>query len=296
MEERDWLILLSLFEQKSITKTAEVLFISQPTLTSRLQQIEQRFGAQIVIRGKKGVCFTPEGKYLVECAKDMVQRMHAIEGTIQTIRNEARGSINIGASILFIRHKLPRLLQQFIQLYPNAEFRLSTQLSGKIVELMHDNDLDVGFVRGDYDWNDKKELLFEEKMFIVSKQKFAIQDLPRLLRVEHMSNKAARDLHDKWWKENFSQRPVVGMEVDKVDSCKEIVLNGLGYAFLPEGVLVDADEIYKIPMLDKEGKGLVRRTWMIYREDNMKIGLVKTFVDFVNIWKCEIVSEKNNAR
>jgi Transcriptional regulator len=287
VEERDWLILLSLYEQKSITKAAEVLFISQPRLTSRLQQIENRFGAQIVIRGKKGVSFTPEGKYLVECAKEMIQRMHAIEGTIHTIRREVKGSITLGASVLFIRHQLPGLLKQFIQLHPDVEFKVSTQLSGKIVELINANELDVGFIRGEYNWSDKMDLLFSEKMFIVSREKFELHNLPKMFRVEHTSNKASRDLYNKWWKENFSQGPVVGMEVDKVDSCIEIVFNGLGYAFLPESVLTDTGEIYKIPMIDKKGQQLMRRTWMIYREDNLKIALVKTFVDFVNTWKSQ---------
>lgn len=289
IEERDWVILTNLFEHKSITKAAEALFISQPTLTSRLQLIEQRFGAQIVVRGKKGVCFTPEGRYLVECAKEMVQRIHVIEGTIQTIRNEVKGYINIGASVIFIRQHLPGLLKQFIQMYPNVEFKVSTQLSGKVVELMHSNELDVGFIRGEYDWSDKMDLLFEEKMFIVSKQKFEIKDLPQMLRVEHTSNKTSRDSYNQWWKENFSQKPVIGMEVDKVDSCREIVLKGLGYAFLPEGVLSATDDIYKIPMVDKNGQQLVRRTWMIYHKDSLNIALIKTFVDFVKIWKCGIV-------
>lgn len=191
------------------------------------------------------------------------------------------------------KHQLPELLRQFIQLYPNVEFNVSTLLSGKIVELMNDNDLDVGFIRGEHDWSDKKDLLFEEKMFIASKQKFMFEDLPNMFRVEYTSDKASRDEYNKWWKENFSQEPVIGMEVDKVDSCKEMVLKGLGYAFLPDGILADGDDIYKIPMIDKEGQRLVRRTWMIYHEDNLKIALVKTFVDFVNTWKYGIVPEKD---
>ena len=61
MDEKDWLILKTLYEQSSITKTAATLFISQPALSNRLQQIEDRFGTQIVVRTKKGVQFTPEG-------------------------------------------------------------------------------------------------------------------------------------------------------------------------------------------------------------------------------------------
>ncbi len=282
MEERDWVILLKLYEEKSITKAAEVLFISQPTLTSRLQQIEERFGTQIVIRGKKGVYFTPEGRYLMECSQEMLRKMNIIEGTIHSIRNEVKGSLRLGASNFFTRHKLPELLKLFRNLYPNVEFKVTTSLSGKIVDLVSNHEIDVGFIRGDYNWSDKKDLLFEENMYIVHEQEIGIEHLPEIPRIDYISNKVVRDVLNNWWKENFTKSPFVGMEVDTIDSCKEMVSKGLGYAFLPDAVLDDSDKIHKTKMIDKAGEPLVRRTWMFYHEDYLKIKLVKTFVDFVN--------------
>lgn len=283
MGERDWVILIKLYEEKSITKAAEALFISQPALTSRLQCIEERFKTQIVVRGKKGVYFTPEGEFLVSCAREMLQKLHFIEGTIQTIRNEVKGTLKIGTSILFFRHQLPDIIKSFVLQYPNVDFKISTNLSGEIVDLVSTSDIDIGFVRGDHEWGDKQDLLFEEDMYIVSRQDIELRDLPALPRIDYKSNnKSMRDSLDKWWKENFSTTPVVAVTVDKVDSCKELVLKGLGYAFLPEGILSDDDQVKKIPMLEMNGKPLVRRTWMIYREDNLKIALVKTFIEFVN--------------
>lgn len=285
MEERDWEILLKLYEEKNITKAAEALFVSQPALTSRLQYIEERFKSQIVIRGKKGVCFTPEGEYLVGCARDMLQKMHFIEGTIQTLKNEVKGTLKIGASVLFIRHSLPEILKQFSVTYPSVEFKISTNLSNKVMELVHSNELDVGFVRGDYEWGGIQELLFEEKMYIVSRQEIKLEDLPDIPRVDYKGNRSMRNSLAKWWKEAYLKPPLVGVEVDKVDSCKELVLNGLGYAFLPDGILDDNDDVHKILMLDKMGNPLLRRTWMCYKQDNMKIALTKTFVDFVKTYR-----------
>lgn len=75
MNEKDWVILQTLLENHNITKAAEKLYISQPAITYRLQQIEREFGAQIVARGKKGVEFTSQGEYIVHFAKDMIQRL-----------------------------------------------------------------------------------------------------------------------------------------------------------------------------------------------------------------------------
>lgn len=281
MEERDWIILLALYEKKSITKAAEALFISQPSITSRLHYIEDRFDAQIVVRGKKGVYFTPEGTYLIECAKDMLKKMHIIEGTIQTMKNEVKGSLRLGASNFFTRHKLPELLHKFKEKYPGVEFKVVTNLSAKIVDLVYHHDIDVGFIRGEYSWAGKKDFLFEENMYIVSNREIKREHLPEMPRIDYISNKAVRDLLDTWWKNNFSRPPYVGMEVDRVDSCKEMVMKGLGYAFLPDGILDETDHLNKTRMVDESGSPLVRRSWMFYHEDNLKIALVKTFVDFV---------------
>lgn len=283
MEERDWFMLVKLYEEKNITKAAEALFVSQPALTGRLQYIEERFKSQIVIRGKKGVHFTPEGEFLVSCAKEMLRKLHFIEGAIQSMRNEVRGTLKLGASILFFRHQLPNLLKKFMVLHPNVGFKISTNLSGKIVDLVQTGAIDIGFVRGDYEWLGKQDLLYEENMYIVSQQEILLEDLPTMPRIDYKSNsKSMREALDKWWKDNFSAPPFVAVEVDKVDSCKELVLNGLGYAFLPEGILDHFDKLHKIAILDKNGANLVRRTWMLYRHDNLKIASVKTFIEFVN--------------
>jgi len=282
MDERDWTILLALYETNSITKAAEMSFMSQPTLTSRLQQIEDRFGAQVVIRGRKGVIFTPEGKYLVECAQEMIRRIHIIEGRIRTIQNEVKGSLRIGASNFFTGNQLPELLCQFRNIYPNIEFYVTTNLSAKIVDLVTNYDVDVGFIRGDYKWVDKKDLLYVETMNIVYNQKFEIDNLPLLPRIDYMNNNSVKYQLDTWWKDRFSQAPLIGMVVDRVNSCKEMVLRGLGYAFLPDGVLEESDNLFKLAMLGQNDQPLIRRTWMLYHEDNLQIALIKAFVDFVN--------------
>lgn len=282
MEERDWTILLNLYEKRSITKTAQALFISQPALTARLHQIEQRFDVKVVIRSRQGLFFTPEGKILVEYAQKILREIHFVEGRLKNSKSEISGTLRIGASNFFTRHKLPELLSLFRKQYPAVDFNVITNQSGNIVNLMHDHDVDIAFIRGEYTWSEKRELLFTEKMFAVSAQPFQMEDLTTMTQVDYISNKAVRDLIDHWWRENFAKPPIIGMKVDRVDSCKEMVLKGLGYAFLPDGMLDIDDKIYTVAMLNKTGDPLIRRTWMFYHEDVLKIALVKRFVDFVN--------------
>ena len=61
LKANDYEFLITLYRSKNITQAAQTLFLSQPALTKRLQQIEQELGVLIVNRNVKGVQFTPEG-------------------------------------------------------------------------------------------------------------------------------------------------------------------------------------------------------------------------------------------
>ncbi|MGE6378422.1 LysR family transcriptional regulator [Peribacillus muralis] len=72
MEERDWIVLQTLYKEKNITNAATALYISQPALTNRVKAMEKQFGVRIVNRGRRGIKFTPQGEYLVKSAQEML--------------------------------------------------------------------------------------------------------------------------------------------------------------------------------------------------------------------------------
>ena len=281
MDEQDWFLLKTLFEKKSITKAASALFVSQPAMSSRLQQIEARFGAKIVVRSKKGVQFTPEGEYLVAGSRDILKKMQVLEENIQNMCDQAKGTLRIGASNFATKYLLPELLWRFKKLYPQIEFKVTTGWSKDIVNLVYNNDVHIGFVRGEYSWPGEKELLFEEKMFVSHKQKISVMDLPHLPRIDYHNDYSIQLLLDKWWNEKFSAPPHIGMEVDKVDTCKEMVRKGLGYAFMPGMILKHNDELHNIEMRYRNGKPMLRRTWLFYHKETMELNLVRAFYNFI---------------
>lgn len=281
VEEKDWLILKTLYEQNSITRTAAVLFISQPALSTRIKQMEDRFGAKLFIRTKKGIRFTPAGEYLVKGSYDILQKIQTLEEHIQNMGDRPMGVLRIGASNFFTKYILPELLCRFKLQYPEIEYRVTTGWSKELVNLIYNNDVHVAFIRGDYEWPGERLLLFEEKMFICSKEPLSILDLPCVPRINYHNDYSNQVLLDKWWNENFSVSPHVGMEVDRVDTCKEMVLKGLGYAFLPETILDKRQAISTHLMVFRSGQPLIRKTWMFFQKETMDLQIVKAFYDFI---------------
>jgi len=281
MEDRDWTILQTLYQLKNITKTAQALYISQPALTNRLRQIEAEFGVQIVNRVQKGVYFTPQGEYIAKYADEMIMRLRQVKEALSNMENQVRGTLRLGVSHFFTKYKLPGILKLFHEQYPDVEFKVITGWSKDIHHAVYNQDVHVGFVRADYNWQGGKHLLFEETMCIVSKQPFDLKDLPSLPRIEYRTDYLLKSLIDNWWSTNYSQQPLIGMEVDQVDTCKEMVVNGLGYGFIPSSILRNNENLWKVDMTNKEGRALERRTWMYYHQESMEINAVRAFVQFV---------------
>lgn len=281
MDEQDWLILKVLYEKKNITKTAQSLYISQPSLTKRIQQIEKEFQLAIVNRGTKGVQFTPQGEYLAQCADEMLNRLQQIKDTVLNMDEEVTGTLRLGVSNYITRHKLPRLLKLFRKQFPKVNYKVTTGWSRDVFNLVYNRDVHIGIVRGDYQWPESKMLLFEENICITSLEKMEFRDLPSLPRIEYETDALLKTMIDNWWSREFSQPPSIGMEVDKADTCKEMVLNGLGYGILPSVLVEDYQHLNRINLTDEKGNPLVRKTWMLYHEKSLEAKVVKEFVQFV---------------
>ncbi|MEH6947853.1 LysR family transcriptional regulator [Bacillus sp. JJ634] len=281
MDERDWTILKVLYEKKNITKTAESLYLSQPALTKKIQQIEKEYQVVIVKRGTKGVHFTPQGEYLVQCADEMLYRLQQIKDTVSNMDEEVSGTLRLGVSNYITRHKLPHLLKLFREQFPKVNYKVTTGWSRDVFNLVYSGDVHIGMVRGDYQWSDSKILLFEENLCVTSLEKIELRDLPSLPRIEYETDVLLKTMIDNWWRGEFSQPPFIGMEVDKADTCKEMILNGLGYGILPSVLVQEHQNLNRIILKDRKGNPIVRRTWMLYPKEYLEIKVVKEFIEFV---------------
>lgn len=281
MNERDWLVLQTLFEEKNITKAAQRLYISQPALTNRLQLLEKEFGVQIVNRGRRGIQFTPQGEYLAKSSREMLMKIQEIKDYVINMENRLSGTLRLGVSTFFTDYMLPDLLKDFKERYPHVEFKVTTNLSSHIAHLIYNQDVHIGIVKGDFTWNDEKQLLLEETICIVSKEKIDIGNLPNLPRIDYHTDSLLQNSIDNWWSERFSQPPTVSIEVDKSDTCKKMVINGLGYAILPRMIVDDAPDLHKIDITRLNGDPIVRKTWMLYHKDSLQLHIVNAFVEFI---------------
>lgn len=281
MEERDWTIIKYLYEHKNITRTARILYLSQPALTARIKHIEERLGIKIITRGNKGISFTPSGEFVANYASEMVRSLNRFREELSNMDQEVRGVLRIAAPN-FVNYRLSKFLGEFKDLYPNVEYNIFTAQSSDVIAGMNSQDLHFGFVLNDFGWrDDEKMVVAEDTLCIANRREFQLADLPNMVRVDYVMDSYHRNFLDTWWTNTFETIPKTGILVSSLDVCMEMIDNGLGYAIVPSMAIADNDKLYKLKLQDRDQLVVLRRTWLLYRKELMHLGITKAFMEFM---------------
>jgi DNA-binding transcriptional LysR family regulator len=279
VEEKDWLMLKTLYEEKNITKAAELLYISQPAITYRLQQLEKEFGTKVVSRGKKGVEFTSQGECLVNYAEKMLLELQKTREMVQNMNNKVKGTLRLGSSNNFARYRLPLLLKQFVEFYPEVEINVKTGWSHELLNSLYKDVIHIGIIRGDHNWQEQTHLLFKEPLCVASNYRISLDDLPDLPRINYQTDLHLMQTIKHWWHKKFTRPPLITMEVDRIETCIELVKNGLGYAIIPSIGLNEQDSLFT-EICSVDNNTIVRESWLLCRDASLELSVVKAFVDF----------------
>lgn len=281
MNFQDWEMLATLYDTKNITHAAQQLFLSQPTLTSRLKKLENYYGVQLIIRKRRGITFTPEGFTLAKHAKQMLREQREIEESLNNMKDHVTGTLRVGVSNFFALNKMPKLLRLFNQKYPDVECQVVSGWSSDMHRSLLNHDVHISFIKGDYPWQGEKELLYEEDICIASPWEFTWGDLPTLPRIDYDTDAHMKNIIDRWWFNNYKENPYINIKVNQVETCKEMVINELGYAILANLVVEPYPELLTKTLHDQHGKPITRKTWMYYHQASLQLNIVRAFTDFI---------------
>lgn len=130
----------------NLSRAAESLGISQPSLTLAIQRLEKSVGTSILIRHKRGVSLTKSGMQLLAHTRQLIENWDAIKAQTLASTEEVQGSYIIGCHPSVALFALPRFLTELMQQHTKLEFRLQHELSRKITEKVINLTIDVGIV------------------------------------------------------------------------------------------------------------------------------------------------------
>ena len=129
--------------EKSISKGAEKLLISQPAVTQSIKTLEAELGGQLFIRTPKGVVLTNEGQILYNYISEGMR--YFINGTnkFNSLRELDSGTISIGATTIISEQYLMPYLKEFYDLYPNIKINIVNDLTDNLIKKLRNGDIDI---------------------------------------------------------------------------------------------------------------------------------------------------------
>ncbi|MDU2111068.1 MAG: LysR family transcriptional regulator [Clostridiales bacterium] len=282
IKDSDWEILYKLYETPNMTKVADMLYISQPSLTKRVKNMEKEFGVKIINRTSKGVKFTSEGEYLAKKAKEYMEFIKNVKGGLNSYKTELEGTIKVGSPYTYSKFELTDVLFEYSKVNKNVKFEIINDQSNNLFKMVLKNHIELGFICGDFDGDVNKILVKQNKAYIVSKGPINLEKLPQMQRIDYKTNDKSKEILDRWWRKTYGENPPIGMFAGYVEFAWQLVDKGLGYAccFLPDGF----EKVYNLcltPILDDEGNNIIRNTWLVYPKKKQMSTVVKDFVQFV---------------
>jgi DNA-binding transcriptional LysR family regulator len=108
-------------ELENFTKAAELLNLSQPSVSAQVQSLERRLGTKLFHRAGRHISLTEAGQVLLPLARELVQLSIHIEETMASLSGAAVGHLQLGCSTAVGRYTLPRLIARFREENPQVQ-------------------------------------------------------------------------------------------------------------------------------------------------------------------------------
>lgn len=131
------------YKEKSFTKAAEKLYISQPCLSAAIKKLEDEIGQPLFERRYSAVKPTKIGLEYIQATERMIEIQQDFEAKLKDSNSLEYGKINIGGTNYVTSYILPRIISEFSRLYPKIEINLIEAKSVELKKMLDNEDIDL---------------------------------------------------------------------------------------------------------------------------------------------------------
>jgi DNA-binding transcriptional LysR family regulator len=138
---------LEVARRGSVSRAAEALFITQPTLTARLQGLERELGTPLFLRTPHGMRLTDAGRAWIPFAERALRALVDGRDALEQVMSATAGHLMIAAAPAVSTYVLPELLERFVAAHPRVEVSVRTGHSENVVDLVLHDEVQIGLGR-----------------------------------------------------------------------------------------------------------------------------------------------------
>ncbi len=286
--------ILAIYEEGGISKAAEKLFISQPSLSKCVISLEKQLGMKIFDRSVVPIELTPFGKAYIETAQQILNLNDDLIRRISDIKNVDTGLLRIGTTFTGASQKLPHILPKFIEEHPNIEMEIIEESTSLLEETLIKGNLDLILLNGPIENKKIKFLpIKQEKLYLVTQpgyfnlqgkdktfdniyRKYNLNDEEFI--IQHQGQKM-RHIVDGIF-EDYELDPKIKFEMRNINAIIKLCAEGVGLAIVNESIKDGMDyhikpDFYYLP------KKYDIQTGVGYRKDGYTSEAAKKFLETI---------------
>ncbi|OAB47724.1 LysR family transcriptional regulator [Paenibacillus antarcticus] len=284
---------------RSFTKAAEFLYITQPTISKTIKNIEEELDIVLFDRSSKKIELTDAGKIMFEQGQHIVNSFQNLSSELQDLQNLRKGHIRIGLPPMIGSSFFPEVIGQFHQQYPDVSIQLFEDGAKKVELDVESGLLDIGVTV-----LPTNDALFHSFSFAQENLKLLVHPTHTLAKRESVSLLELEEelfvlfsedfaLHDRIISEcvRAGFQPHVVYESSQWDLISGMVAANLGIALLPETICreVDASRIHIVPLVNPS---IPWQLGMIWRKDRYQSFAAQEWIQFTQKILMEISLNK----
>ncbi|MBM3939656.1 MAG: LysR family transcriptional regulator [SAR202 cluster bacterium] len=235
---------LKAVEHRSFSRAATALGISQPSLSARIQTLEEDVGEQLFQRVGRGVRLTDAGRTFLPYAQRSLDALRSGREALDASRTASGGQLFIGAARSISAYVLPGILDTFHHRYPGVELSIKTGRSSQILEMVIEEGIQIGLSRALYHPDVTTTHLYDEEVVLVTHpdHPFAkagsasIYEVASQPLIVYDKDSTYFLLIERVCRE-AGIVPNIQMDLDSIEATKKMIERGLGVSFLPRNAL-----------------------------------------------------------
>jgi len=292
-------ILKAVTTEKSFTKAAKVLFLSQPYISKQIKALEQTLEVNLLSRNSRMIALTENGQIFLQYSERILTLCEESYRALIDLKNGERGNLSIGASQTIGTYLMPRILALFAKNYQQIDLKVQVNSTRLIAKLIINRQIDLAIVGGkvpqelkqnlriDYFVEDELNLIISNSNPFAKHKKIRKEDLYHLNFITLHSNSTIRKFIDNVLKQNsieIEQLNIV-MQLNSIEAIKTAVSLGLGVAFVSSSAIEKEIRLKTIKILKIENIKIARTLSIISNSDCYKSKAFNLFYNELKILK-----------
>lgn len=228
-------------QHRSFSKAADALFLTQPSVTARIQSLERDLGEALFERNGRGVRLTEMGATFLPYARRALKALQEGRDALEGMRNLDIGTLKLGSALTVSTYVLPKILKRYCSTYPGVEVSVHTGRSEQVLQMVLNDDVHCALERTVQHPEIVTVPLYEDDLVLVAapEHRFGRNGTAKIEEV----GREPLILFDRGSSYNqliqgvFRQHGIVPhtlMELDTIEATKKMVEEGLGIALLPK--------------------------------------------------------------